>query len=127
MLKVLELNKKTVIEDGKITVYSEIKRESFIECGRNNKDNHSMFFSLEPITFTGTAILKDGDENNEVEAKRIAETKMERAYYKYIKKCQKRYIELYTETLNKFTEALARTETNIKKTDSHIEEICKRL
>lgn len=127
MLKVLELNKKTVIEGGKITVYSEIKRSDFNECG-SDKDFHSIFFSYcKPVIFTGTAILKDGDKNNEVEARRIAETKMERAYYKYIKKCQKKYIKVYTETLSKLTKSLAKTETNIKKADSHIEEICKRL
>ena len=127
MLKVLEFTKKTTIEDGKITVSSEIKRESFAECGRD-RDNHSMFFSpSKPITFTGTVVLKDGDESNEVEAERIAEAKTERAYYKYIKRCQKNSIKSYTESLNKLTEALTRTETNIKKTNSHIEEICKRL
>lgn len=127
MLKVLEHAKKVTIENGKIIVSSEIKHESFAECGRD-RDNHSMFFSLsKPITFTGTAILKDGDESNEVEAERIAEAKMERAYYKYIKKCQKNSIKSFTESLNRLTEALTRTETNIRKTNSHIEEICKRL
>lgn len=127
MLKVLELNKKTVIESGKITVYAEISRGSFIDCGSDKELHQVFFFCNKSVTFTGTAILKDGDKNNEVEARRIAETKMERAYYKYIKKRQKKYIKVYTETLNKLTKSLARTETNIKKTDSHIEEICKRL
>lgn len=127
MLKVLELNKKIIIEEGKITVSSEIKRESFAECGRD-RDNHSLFFSSsKPVTFTGIAVLQDGDESNEIEAERIAETKMERAYYKYIKKCQKNNIKNYTESLNKLTAALTRTETNIRKTNSHIEEICQRL
>lgn len=127
MIKVLEHAKKVTIESGKITVSAEIGYESFAECGKD-RDNHSMFFQNKaPITFSGTAILKDGDTSNEVEAERIAEAKMERAYYKYIKKCQKSKIKKYTELLNKLTVGIRRTETNITKTNSHIEEICKRL
>lgn len=124
MIKVLEKNKNVVIEDGKITVSAVISIGSFNGC---DKDNHSMFFTMFPVKFVGVATLKDGDTNNEVEATRIAESKMERAYYRYIKNCQKECIKNCTNILNKMTKALTRTETNIKKTNSHIEEICKRL
>jgi hypothetical protein len=123
MIKVLEENKTVVTEDRSIRVFAKINSDSF--KGRD-RDNHSKFFT-ETVIFEGKAVLKDGDADNKVEATRIAEGKMERSYYKYIRACQKLVLKEATKLIEDTTAALARTERNVSKTNSHIEEICTRL
>lgn len=131
MINILEKYKKITIKKGEITVSVTINTDRLEEY--KNEEIKDLFATDELFarygikTFTGTAFLKDGDENNELEATRIAEAKMERQYYKYIKKLQKRKIKNITSLLNNLQNALAKTETNIEKTNSHIEEICERL
>lgn len=125
MIKVLEDNKKIIKAKEKNWIIVTAKIDMSCFTGKD-KDAHAPFFAL-PKTFKGVAKLKDGDSNNEVEAIRIAESKMERAYYKYIRKCQKELIE----SIEKYSEymhgCLTRTERNISHANSHIEEICSRL
>lgn len=98
-------------------------------CELYNEDSkYAMYFALEKnVTFVGVARRKDGDENNEIEATRIAEAKMERSFYKFIRSKQKRYVEdskLYLKTIEEELEQTNRTLTRI---DKHIKDICNRL
>lgn len=132
MIKVLEENKKIKVEDKKIIVSANITYDCFENL--KDKNNHAIcFFGSDEeeykngITFIGIANLKDTDTSNELEATRIAETKMERSYYKYIKRCQKDIVKYTSKRLAFFKKALANSEDNIKKANSHIEAICERL
>lgn len=132
MIKVLEENKKIKVETGRIIVSATITYNCFENL--KDKNGHSIcFFGNDEeeyrngITFTGIATLRNGDTSNELEATRIAETKMERSYYKYIRRYQKNMIKGASERLAFFKKALANSEDNIKKANSHIEAICERL
>lgn len=127
MIKILEENKEIFRDEENkcIKVTATINAASFVMM--SDRDKHSLFFDAKPITFEGIARLKEGDADNEVEAIRIAESKMERNYYKYIKRSQIYLIketEAFSERIKK---SLAKSEMNISKANSHIEEICSRL
>lgn len=132
MIKVLEENKKIKIEAGRIIVSATITYDCFENL--KDKNGHAICFLgcddeeyENGITFTGIATLKDTDTSNELEATRIAETKMERSYYKFIRRYQKKIIKIASKNLEFYKKSLANTEDNIKKTNTHIESICERL
>lgn len=132
MIKVLEENKKIKVEAGRIIVSATITYDCFENL--KDKNGHAICFLgcddeeyENGITFTGIATLKDADTSNELEATRIAETKMERSYYKFIRRYQKKIIEIASKNLEFYKKSLANTEDNIKKTNTHIESICERL
>ncbi len=132
MIKVLEENKKIKVETGRIIVSATITYDCFENL--KDKNGHAICFLgcddeeyENGITFTGIATLKDTDTSNELEATRIAETKMERSYYKFIRRYQKKIIKIASKNLEFYKKSLANTEDNIKKTNSHIKSICERL
>lgn len=81
MTPVLENSKQLIVKKDKVICKAKVTPENF-----KNMDSISSparFFLYEP-EFTGVANLKDGDTDNVREAIHIAESKMERQYYKYI-------------------------------------------
>ena len=112
MLKYLEENKKTVIENGRIISSVEIP----------NWEEPDKF-----IKFVGVATLKNGDANKVLEASRIAEAKMERKVYKYQRKILREQRKMIDELLKENINEMAKTENRINNCDKHIKDICDRL
>lgn len=74
-------------------------------------------------TFSGVARLKEGDEIDIEKAKHIAESKMERSFYKYL---LKEYLDKFNNMIVDIKELyklLKKTIDAINKTDSHIKEL----
>lgn len=82
MTPVLENIKQLIVEKDKVICKAKVTSNDFKY--KDSVSNPARFFAYDEIEFVGVATLKDGDTDNVREAIHIAESKMERQYYKYI-------------------------------------------
>jgi hypothetical protein len=81
MTPVLENSKQLIVKKDKVICKAKVTPANF--KNPDSVTSPARFFVYEP-EFVGVATLKDGDTDNVREAIHIAESKMERQYYKYI-------------------------------------------
>lgn len=84
-------------------------------------------FFFDSHTFEGVAVLKEGDVDNVREAIHIAESKMERQFYKFVLskfKIEKKMIE---SSKNELDAIIEKTNKNIEAIDRHIVDIANSL
>ena len=79
MTPVLENSKQLIIKKDKVICKAKVTPNNF----KKEYFSTARYFIYEP-EFVGVATLKDSDTDNVREAIHIAESKMERQYYKYI-------------------------------------------
>ena len=126
MTYVLDKTKSVNITGNEITVTAQVRVSDF-----NKKIGAgfvpSTYFTEEPVTFYGKAILKDGDKPNVVEAIHIAEGKMERQYYKYILSHVKREQKILSDYIAFLDNIKDKTESNINSITNHITDIANNI
>ena len=126
MIEVLEKNKNVTMLGNCIRVSALVSIKSFETV--KDKPRHARYFAEHHMLFVGVATLRDGDTSNELEAKRIAEAKMERAYYKHIKRCQREVMRDCIHTFNQTAiDLMEDTEKNLSHINTHIKAIVDRL
>lgn len=125
MLEILEKHKKIKIFDDKIMISAMLCHDDFKDV--KDKHNHKRYFKNDHILITSVTKLHPGHKSNDLEAIRIGEAKLERNYYRYIRKCQKNAIKQATKTINITTNDLAKTDRVIQHINIHITDICNRL
>lgn len=84
-------------------------------------------FFFDERTFEGVAVLKEGDPDNVREAIHIAESKMERKFYKFVLsrfKVEKRMLE---NSMTDVETAIEKNARNVKAIDKHIVDIVESL
>ena len=81
MTPVLENSKRLIVKKDKVICKAKVTPDNFKNA--DSVASPARFFMYEP-EFVGVATLKEGDIDNVREAIHIAESKMERQYYKYI-------------------------------------------
>lgn len=81
MTPVLENSKQLIVKKDKVICKAKVTPNNFKNA--DSIASPARFFVYEP-EFVGVATLKEGDIDNVREAIHIAESKMERQYYKYI-------------------------------------------
>lgn len=81
MTPVLENSKRLIVKKDKVICKAKVTPDNFKNA--DSVASPARFFVYEP-EFVGVATLKEGDIDNVREAIHIAESKMERQYYKYI-------------------------------------------
>lgn len=126
MTYVLDKTKSVDITDNQITVTAQVRVSDFnkkIGAGFDPCE----YFTEEPITFYGKAVLKDGDTSNVQEAIHIAEGKMERQYYKYILSHIKREQKILRDYLAFLDNIKDKTENNISSITNHITDIANNI
>lgn len=124
MTHVLLNNKRVDILRDQVIVSSYVDSE----CFDNPYDVSSparLFFEGE--TFIGVARLKDGDTDNVREAVHIAESKMERQYYRFIASRLKKEKREVTASLEKIDKVITKAERNIESCTRHIKDIAKNM
>ena len=121
MTPVLENNKQLIIKKDKVICKAKVVQANFKNpCPMNSP---ARFFVYEP-EFIGVATLKDGDTDNVREAIHIAESKMERQYYKYILshfKAEKAMIE--NTVLPEINAMIEKSSKNVESINNHILDI----
>ena len=121
MTPVLENNKQLIVKRDKVICKAKVTPDNF-----KNPDSISSparFFIYEP-EFVGVATLKEGDTDNVREAIHIAETKMERQYYKYILSHFKREKAALENTIiPTFDAMIKKCSKNIESINNHILDI----
>lgn len=131
MNAILNKNMKVEMNQDKncITVISTINIEDFY-CTENyyddkyiNNDIRRFFLDNNTHTFVGVARLKDDDEINIENAKNIAQSKMERQFYKFINKCLLEEKKTITEHMKYIDNQISKTKHNIKSISNHIMDI----
>lgn len=125
MTYVLDKTKSVNITGNEITVTANVKASDFNKA--TNAFDPSTYFTEEPVTFYGKAVLKDGDKPNVVEAIHIAEGKMERQYYKYILSHVKREQKILSDYVSFLDNIKDKTENNISSITNHITDIANNI
>lgn len=121
MTPVLENSKHVIVMKDKVICKAKVTSDNF-----KNQDSISSpvrFFLYEP-EFVGVATLKDGDTDNVREAIHIAESKMERQYYKYILshfKAEKDMLE--NKALPEINAMIEKSSKNVESINNHILDI----
>lgn len=126
MLEILEKHKKIKHFENTIMISVMLSKSNFNNI--KDKHNHKRYFKDdEHILITSAVKLRPNNKSNVLEATRIAEAKLERNYYRYIRKCQKDTIKQATKTINITVNDLAKTNRVIQHINIHILDICNRL
>ena len=120
MTHVLDDKKQTTVKKDRVICKAHIEAKDFTKLYDNRCPAR---FFIEGKTFIGEAIRKDGDEDNVREAIHIAESKMERQYYKYILACFKKERAGLSEFERDIDECIAKNKRNIESINKHIIDI----
>ena len=120
MTHVLDDKKQTTVKKDRVICKAHIEAKDFTKLYDNRCPAR---FFIEGKTFIGVAIRKDGDEDNVREAIHIAESKMERQYYKYILACFKKERTGLSEFERDIDECIAKNKRNIESINKHIIDI----
>lgn len=128
MNTILNKNMKVEMNQDKncITVISTINIEDFYcteSYDNNNNDIRRFFLDCNTHTFVGVARLKDDDEIDIKTAKNIAQSKMERQFYKFINKCLLEERKAIIERMRYIDNQISKTKHNIKSISNHIIDI----
>lgn len=126
MIKILEEKKRITVNDNNITVTAKISLNDLIYTNPEFIPYFCMIM-ISDVEFTGIAHLHEGDESNVLEATRIAEAKMERKFYQFVKRSQKKLINQYLPFLDIVKKDSKKTDKALTRIDEHIKEICNRL
>jgi hypothetical protein len=121
MTPVLENSKQLIVKKDKVICKAKVTPANFKNV--ESVTNPARFFVYEP-EFVGVATLKDGDTDNVREAIHIAESKMERQYYKYILshfKAEKTMLE--NTILPEINAMIEKNSKNIESINNHILDI----
>lgn len=125
MIQVLEKNKTIYINSEKktVTVRATINAVDFTDWIYAEQEeflNSDAHYFPGNQTFVGVARYKDNDDVNVENAIHIAQSKMERQYYKYIKNNVKAEVKTISNYLNSLENKLKKTESTVRRIDSHI-------
>jgi hypothetical protein len=129
MTRILDDNKNVIIKKNKVICKVVIEDVLFNKNKNVNVNSPERFFKsperffIEPKEFVGVATLKEGDTDNLRDAIHIAESKMERQYYKYILHCFKEEKEHLSRYINSIDVCIKKNTNNVESIDSHIKDI----
>ena len=121
MTPVLENSKQIIVKKDKVICKAKVTQANFKNPGPISSP--ARFFVCEP-EFVGIATLKDGDTDNVREAIHIAESKMERQYYKYILshfKAEKAILE--NTVIAEINAMIEKSSKNVESINNHIIDI----
>lgn len=121
MTPVLENSKQLIVKKDKVICKAKVTPANFKTPDSINSP--ARFFVHEP-EFVGVATLKEGDTDNVREAIHIAESKMERQYYKYVLsnfKAEKAMIE--NTIIPEIDAMIEKNSKNIESINNHILDI----
>jgi len=119
MTPVLENNKRLIIKKDKVICKAKITPKDFKNPESESVNSVARFFVYEP-EFCGVATLKEGDKDNVRDAIHIAESKMERQYYKFI-------LHFLKYEKSAFESVLPQLDAMIEKNTRNIESITKHI
>ena len=122
MTRILDDNKNVIIKKNKVICKVVIEDILFNKNKNVNVNSPERFF-IEPKEFIGIANLKEGDTDNLRDAIHIAESKMERQYYKYILHCFKEEKEHLSRYINNIDTCIKKNADNVESINNHIKDI----
>lgn len=120
MTPVLENSKQLIIKKDKVICKAKVTPNNF----KNPNSFSTARYFIDDPEFVGVATLKDGDTDNVREAIHIAESKMERQYYKYILshfKAEKAMLE--NTVIPEINAMIEKNSKNIESINNHILDI----
>lgn len=122
MTRILDDNKNVIIKKNKVICRAVIENVLFKRNEHFDIKSPERFF-IEPKEFVGIANLKEGDTDNLRDAIHIAESKMERQYYKYILRCFKEEKEILSRHIVDVDTCIKKNADNVESIDNHIKDI----
>ena len=121
MTPVLENSKQLIVKKDKVICKAKVTPDNFKNT--DSVASPARFFVYEP-EFIGVATLKEGDTDNVREAIHIAESKMERQYYKYILSQFKAEKDMLENTiLPEIDNMIKKNSKNVESINNHILDI----
>lgn len=122
MTRILDDNKNVIIKKNKVICRAVIEDVLFKRNEHFDIKSPERFF-IEPKEFVGIATLKEGDTDNLRDAIHIAESKMERQYYKYILQCFKKEKEYLSRNAIDIDTCIKKNADNVESINNHIKDI----
>ena len=133
MEKALRDNINIIIKKDRVICKATICQDDFYSRdrfhGECNNTNYaiSRAFRGGAVTFEGIAVRKEGDEDNVRKAIYIAQTKMERKYYDYLRRHFKKLNKQFKDMAEEFKQFEDKYAQNVNTATDHIKDICDSL